>query len=138
MSTTSPSRSSTQHLADIVVTAAESSQKINNQIFNIAQLRVSNMQIHGRDDDIKLLRSKLRDLAEKKDVGDEEYAAKSRAGEMVLVSGTSGTGKSTLIRKGLGDHAAKCGCIFASGKLEDKLHSPLSAFSDAILPSILQ
>eukprot|EP00985_Skeletonema_marinoi_P023154 scaffold15186_cov80-Skeletonema_marinoi.AAC.2 len=51
---------------------------------------------------------------------------------MILVSGTSGTGKSTLIRKGLGDHAAKCGCIFASGKLEDKLHSPLSAFSDAM------
>eukprot|EP00985_Skeletonema_marinoi_P019437 scaffold11145_cov104-Skeletonema_marinoi.AAC.2 len=117
--------------------AAESSRNINRESANIAQLRVSNMKLHGRDDHMKLIRSKLRELAKAKDVDeDEEDAAKYHVGEMILVSGTSGTGKSTLIRKGLGDHAAKCGCIFASGKLEDKLHSPLSAFSDAILPSM--
>eukprot|EP00984_Skeletonema_dohrnii_P016988 scaffold7652_cov195-Skeletonema_dohrnii-CCMP3373.AAC.5 len=89
------------------------------------------MQLHGRDDDIKLLRSKLRELA-KKDDCDEEDAAKNHVGEMILVSGTSGTGKSSLIQKGLGDPAANRGYIFASGKFEDKLLRPLSAFSDAM------
>ena len=124
-------RSSTQDLADIVVTAAESSQQINTQISNIAQLRISNMKLHGRDDDIKLLRRKLRELAKKKD-GDEDAAAKMHVGEMILVSGTSGVGKSALIHKGLGNHAAKSGYIIASGKFNDRLLSPLSAFSDAI------
>jgi predicted ATPase len=124
-------RSSTQELAAIVVTAAESSQQINKKIPNIARLRVSNMQLHGRDDDIKLLRSKLRELAKTKG-GDDEDAAKNHVGEMIFVSGTSGTGKSTLIQKGLGDPAANRGYIFASGKFEDKCHRPLSAFSDAM------
>ena len=81
------------------------------------------MQLHGRDDDIKLLRSKLRELAEKKH--GEEDAAKSRVGEMILVSGTSGAGKSALIHKGLGNPAAKSGYIFAFGKFEDKVLRPL-------------
>eukprot|EP00984_Skeletonema_dohrnii_P035049 scaffold34601_cov142-Skeletonema_dohrnii-CCMP3373.AAC.5 len=128
----STSSHSTQHLAEIVVTAAESSQNINKRISsNIAQLRVSNMHLHGRDDDIKLLRSKLRELA-KKDDGDEEDDVKNHIGEMILVSGLSGTGKSALIQKGLGNPAAKSGYIFASGKFEDKLLRPLSAFSDAM------
>jgi predicted ATPase len=123
--------SSTRHLAEIVVTAAESSRNINKQISNIAQLRLSNMQLHGRDDDIKLLRRKLQELTEEKD-GDEEDAVKNHVGEMILVSGTSGTGKSALIQKGLGDPAANRGYIFASGKFEDKPLRPLSAFSDAM------
>jgi len=122
--------SSTRHLADVVVTAAESSKNINKQISNIAQLRISNMQLHGRDDDIKLLRSKLRELAKKDDC--DEDAAKNHVGEMILVSGTSGTGKSTLIHKGLAGDASKIGYIFVSGKFEDKLLRPLSAFSDAM------
>eukprot|EP00985_Skeletonema_marinoi_P023749 scaffold15979_cov77-Skeletonema_marinoi.AAC.1 len=89
------------------------------------------MQLHGRDNDIKLLRSKLRELA-KKDDCDEEDAAKNHVGKMILVSGTSGTGKSALIQKGLGNPTAKSGYIFASGKFEDKLLRPLSAFSDAM------
>eukprot|EP00984_Skeletonema_dohrnii_P000213 scaffold65_cov186-Skeletonema_dohrnii-CCMP3373.AAC.2 len=122
--------SSTRHLAEIVVAAAESS-KNNKRISNIAQLRISNMQLHGRDDDIKLLRRKLRELA-KNDDGDEEDAMQNHhVGEMILVSGTSGTGKSALIQKGLGA-GAKRGYIFASGKFEDKLLRPLSAFSDAM------
>ena len=121
--------SSTRHLADVVVTAAESSKNINKQISNIAQLRISNMQLHGRDDDIKLLRSKLRELAKKDDC--DEDAAKNHVGEMILVSGTSGTGKSALIQKGLGVGSNR-GYIFASGKFEDKLLRPLSAFSDAM------
>eukprot|EP00984_Skeletonema_dohrnii_P030270 scaffold21650_cov76-Skeletonema_dohrnii-CCMP3373.AAC.1 len=126
----STSSQSTRHLAEIVVTAAESSQNINKQISNIAQLRLSNMQLHGRDDDIKLLRSKLRGLA-KKDDCDEEDAVENHVGEMILVSGSSGTGKSALIQKGLGVGANR-GYIFASGKFEDKLLRPLSAFSDAM------
>jgi len=124
--------SSTRHLAEIIVTAAESSQHTNKQIsnMNIAQLRLSNMQLHGRDDDIKLLRRKLRELA-KKDGGDEEDAVKNHVGEMILVSGTSGTGKSALIQKSLGVGSNR-GYIFASGKFEDKLLRPLSAFSDAM------
>eukprot|EP00984_Skeletonema_dohrnii_P006051 scaffold2140_cov74-Skeletonema_dohrnii-CCMP3373.AAC.1 len=97
---------------------------------DIAQLRVSNMQLHGRDNDIKLLRSKLRALAEKK--YGEGDAAKRGVGEMILVSGTSGAGKSALIHKGLGHPASKSGYIFASGKFEDKVLRPLSAFSDAM------
>ena len=124
------SSSSTRHLAEIVVTAADSSQKINKQISNIAQLRVSNMQLHGRDDDIKLLRRKLRELAQKKDGIEED--AENHVGEMILVSGTSGTGKSALMHKGLGKDASKIGCVFASGKFEEKLLRPLSAFSDAM------
>eukprot|EP00985_Skeletonema_marinoi_P004401 scaffold1921_cov140-Skeletonema_marinoi.AAC.9 len=86
------------------------------------------MKLHGRDDDIKLLRRKLQELTEVKD-GDEE---KNHVGDMILVSGTSGTGKSALIQKGLGDPAANRGHIFASGKFEDKLLRPLLAFSDAM------
>eukprot|EP00984_Skeletonema_dohrnii_P034356 scaffold33538_cov179-Skeletonema_dohrnii-CCMP3373.AAC.1 len=123
--------SSTRQLAEVVVTAAESSRQINKQISNIAQLRLSNMQLHGRDDDIKLLRSKLRETA-KKDDCDEEDDVKNHVGEMILVSGKSGTGKSALIQKGLGNPAIKSGYIFASGKFEDKLLRPLSAFSDAM------
>eukprot|EP00984_Skeletonema_dohrnii_P002038 scaffold682_cov105-Skeletonema_dohrnii-CCMP3373.AAC.8 len=125
-------RSSTQDLADIVAAATENSRKMSRQSsVNIAQLRTSNMKLHGRDDDIKLLRSKLRELAKMKD-GDDEDAAKNHVGEMIFVSGTSGTGKSALIQKGLGGPAANRGYIFASGKFEDKFHRPLSAFSDAM------
>ena len=149
----SSSASSTRHLAEIVITAAESesNQKINEHSANIAQLRISNMQLHGRDDDIKLLRRKLRELAKKKE-DDDEDTAKNHVSEMmmmtssnepdpnkqsnisnlILVSGTSGTGKSALIHKGLGDHAAKLGYTFASGKFDEKLLRPLSAFSDAM------
>ncbi|KAK1740382.1 hypothetical protein QTG54_008477 [Skeletonema marinoi] len=87
------------------------------------------MQLHGRDDDIKLLRSKLRELAKKDDC--DEDVAKNHVGEMTLVSGTSGTGKSALIQKGLGVGSNR-GYIFASGKFEDNLLRPLSAFSDAM------
>jgi len=47
---------------------------------------------------MKLLRSKLRELAKAKVVDeDEEDAAKYHVCEMILVSGTSGTGKSTRV-----------------------------------------
>ncbi len=134
----------TQLLAKVVVTAAERSQKINPQEPNIAHLRLSNMKLYGRDDDIKLLRSKLRELAKerKNNVGDnmqnkgglhdEDHLNKSISNNLILVAGKSGTGKSALICNGLGDNAAKSGCAFAAGKFDEKLFRPLSAFSDAL------
>ncbi len=128
--------STTQQLADIVVTAAESSRKINKQAANIAQLRVSNMTLHGRDDEIKLLRSKLRELEkDDDDVKDDDGKTPNEQptnGNLILVSGISGTGKSALIHKGLGEFAIKRGYTFASGKFDEKLPRPLSAFSDAM------
>ncbi len=145
--------SSTRQLANSVVTAAESSRKISTHAANIAQLRLSNMQLHGRDDDIKLLRSKFRELMKKDDnkedsarnIGEDDTAQKkgehddetipdkqSTNNNLVLISGISGTGKSALIRKGLGNPAAKNGYAFASGKFDEKLLRPLSAFSDAM------
>jgi len=138
--------SSARQLADVVVTAAQSSRKTNTGAANIAQLRLSNLKLHGRDEDIKILRSKLREFVKKKK-NDEEDAAQnnerhdesnlrlksqSTKNNIILVSGTSGTGKSTLIRKGLGEPAAKSGYAFASGKIDEKLLRPLSAFSDAM------
>ncbi len=141
---TSSSSSSTRDLANTVVTAAKSSQKINTQAANIAQLRLSNLKLHGRDDDIKLLRCKFLEVAKKKgnDVdatqnngrNDDEPDPnkKSTNNNLILVSGISGTGKSALIRKGLGEPATKNGYVFASGKFDEKLSRPLSAFSDAM------
>ena len=123
-------------LANSVVTVARSSQKLNTRATSIAQLRVSNMKLHGRDDDLKLLRGKLLELT-KNDKIDEEHAAQkssssSSSSNLILVSGTCGTGKSALIRKGLGDPATKRGFTFASGKSDEKLLRPLSAFTDAM------
>ncbi len=142
------SSSSTRQLADIVVAAAQSSRKINTEAANIAQLRLSNLKLYGRDDDIKLLQSKLRESVEKKNKkkSDNENAAQNNEGHddeanvknqstsnnLILVSGISGTGKTALIRKGLGEPAAKSGYAFASGKFDEKLLRPLSAFSDAM------
>ncbi len=132
----------TRDLANTVVIAAKRSREINKQAANIAQLRLSNLNLHGRDDDIKLLRCKLRELVNKKAIDnkdavqnneeyDEEKPTKQSTNNnnIILVSGTSGSGKSALIRKGL---AANRGCTFASGKFDEKLLRPLSAFSDAM------
>ena len=133
--------SSSKSLTDIVVSAAESSQKLNAASSNIAQLRISNMNLHGRDDEIKLLRGKLREMI-KKGKEDNKRAAEDDAGSpsssnknaknLILVSGKAGTGKSALINKGLGEPSSKIGYILAKGKFDDKIRSPLSAFSDAM------
>ena len=92
------------------------------------------MKLHGRENDIKLLRGKLRELAKKKDVdaAEENNKHEGNNSNLILVSGTCGTGKSALIQKGLGNDASKIGCTFTSGKFDAKLRSPLSAFSDAM------
>ena len=122
--------SSTQHLAKIIDTAAENSRKSNINSSNISQLRLSNMNLHGRDDEIKLLRGKLRELAKK---GGEDDEQQTSATNIILVSGKSGTGKSALINKGLAEPAARFGYTFAKGKFDQKLRRPLSAFSGAMV-----
>jgi predicted ATPase len=150
--------SSTQHLADIVAAAAQSSRKRRKSATNIAQLRLSNMNLHGREGDIKLLRGKLHDLAKNAEIEDNNNRTAenvSKMGEsrrrqrdtltsspikhadksnnnLILVSGISGTGKSALIHKGLGEPASKLGYTFAAGKFDSKLRCPLLAFSDAM------
>jgi len=132
ISSSSAGESSTQHLAEIVVTAAQHNQKSS----NIVQLRLSNLKLHGRENDIKLLRGKLRELAKKKDgdaaAEENNNHEDTNKNNLILVSGTCGTGKSALIQKGLGKDASKIGCTFTSGKFDAKLRSPLSAFSDAM------
>ncbi len=129
---------STRDLANSVVIAAKNSRKINKHAANIAQLRLSNLKLHGRDDVIKLLRSKFRELAkvndenvDKKDAAqnnrrhadESNHHNQSTNNNLILVSGISGTGKSALIRKGLGDPAAKNAYAFASGKFDHSSHS---------------
>jgi len=54
--------------------------------------------------------------------------------EMVLISGVSGTGKSSLVMKGLRDPAARMGMNFVGGKfdLNHQTSLPLSAFVDVM------
>lgn len=74
----------TQKLSDQVLraSAVESSnrRKLVRQRTTLAQLHLANMKLHGREDDLKLLKSKLVKL-------DDD----SRP-ELLLVSGVSGTG----------------------------------------------
>ena len=129
-SSSSSNTSSTRHLASIVVEAAASSRNINKAASNLAQLRISKTNLYGRDDEIKLLRDKLIELAAKNSCeGDEQQIS---ATNTILVAGKSGTGKSALIMRGLGDTAARYGYAFAKGKFDQKLQHPLSAFSDAM------
>ena len=124
------STSSTRNLANIVVEAAESSRKINRAASNLALLRISKTNLHGRDDEIKLLRGKLRELATKRSCeGDEQQTSSTN---IIVVAGKSGTGKSALIKKGLAEPASRFGFAFAKGKFDQKLQHPLSAFSDAM------
>ena len=111
----------TQNLANIAVEASEKSRKIN-RAASLAELGLSKVGLHGRDDEVKLLRRKLRDLA----------TNQTSANDIILVAGKSGTGKSALIDKGLGKPALEFGYTFAKGKFDQNLRRPLSAFSDAM------
>ena len=113
------------------------------------------MKLHGREDDMKLLRGKLLELKNNDDSrkkakdanssnvnvmpiqrlsSDESIASTNNRGasvpEIILVSGVSGVGKSALVMKGLKDPATKMGLTFISGKFDCLL--PMSAFCDAM------
>ena len=125
----STSSSTTRNLANIAVEAAENSRKINRAASNLSQLHLTKTSLYGRDNEIKLLRRKLRDLGWNRK-GDGEG---TMATNLILVAGKSGTGKSALINKGLGEAATRYGYTFAKGKFDQNLRRrPLSALSDAM------
>jgi len=118
-----------QELSDMVVKAAENSRRVNKVSSNLTLLNINDMKLHGREEDMKLLRSKLLELKNGRE-GDD--ATKSMP-ELVLISGISGTGKSSLVMKGVRDPAEKMGMKFVGGKFDLKNTSmPLSAFADAM------
>jgi len=84
---TSSVQLSAGELSDRVKLAAAKSRKWNMKSIkssSLAQLRLTNMKLHGREEDMKLFRCKLQEL--KKGVGKKKKVLP----EIVLVSGVSG------------------------------------------------
>ena len=124
-----------RELSERVIDAANSSRQINKMSSSLAKLRLSNMKLHGRESDMKVLKGKLMELKEgtldnKNNISREICPLP----EMVLISGVSGTGKSSLVMKGLRDPAARMGMNFVGGKfdLNHQTSLPLSAFVDVM------
>jgi len=125
----------TQKLSEIVNTAAARSGRTNNKVPSLAQLRLANMKLHGRENDMKLLRGKLLELKKKgkEDGSSNSSSTDTSLPELILISGISGTGKSALVMKGVRDPAQKMGINFTSGKFDlNNTSLPLSAFVDAM------
>jgi len=126
----SSSSRNTRELSDMVVKAAESSRKSKRATSSLAQLRLANMKLHGREEDMKLLRRKL---LEQKNKTNEKNNASHYLPGLILISGISGTGKSALVMKGVKDPAEKMGMTFVGGKFDlNSTSIPLSAFVDAM------
>lgn len=62
---TNRTSNNTQELSKMVTEAAKSAKKTNNVSSSLARLRLANMKLHGRDDDIQLLKNKLLELKKK-------------------------------------------------------------------------
>ncbi|KAL7537929.1 hypothetical protein ACHAXR_012069 [Thalassiosira sp. AJA248-18] len=123
-----------QRLSDGVTEAAKAARKVNKVSSNLTQLNLANMHLHGRDDDMQLLKNKLRAFA-KVDSKDDDAIDDdaTRRLELVLVAGVSGTGKSALVKRGLEEPAQKKGLAFVGGKFDlNNAGLPLSAFSSAM------
>jgi len=122
----STSRSSTRHssssLIDVVIEATDVRKRLTQRrtaSTNLAQLRLSHMKLHGRDDDVALLHDKLINI---------QHANR----EMILVAGSSGVGKSYLVLRTLQNPALK-GVTFASGKFDQNSYNlPFSAFAHCL------
>ena len=120
----------TREISERVVKAAESSRRSKKVTSSLAQLRLANMKLHGREDDMKLLRGKLLELKknskwDKNDNSTDKGTKDEIEGstlvredsrrrtsivnieqigilpELILISGISGTGKSALVMKGM-------------------------------------
>ena len=115
-----------EDLSNMVAKAAKQARGTNKvTAMSLARLNVANMKLHGREDDMKVLESKLLDLK-------NDDNSSSKLPELVLISGVSGTGKSALVMRGLRDPSTKMGTAFAGGKFDlNNAALPLSAFIDA-------
>ena len=144
---TNRTSNNTQELSKMVTEAAKSAKKTNNVSSSLARLRLANMKLHGRDDDIQLLKNKLLELKKKskqethqsQDNGQDGESPPTKTlesysmPELVLVSGVSGTGKSALVLKGLKEPAERMAMTFVSGKFDlNNTALPLSAFMEAM------
>jgi len=119
-------RNRTQVLEDMVMSAVEngSTRSLVNKRLNLA-----NIKLHGREEDMDTLNTKLLELKRRKEEGD--LATKP---ELIMIKGSSGTGKSTLVMRGVKDPAEELGLTFAKGKFDlNNSSMPLSAFVDAMV-----
>ncbi len=83
------SSAAAQELSDRVMRAGKSTQLGNEERIkssSLAQLRLSNMRLHGREEEMKLLQLKLQELRKGVSVGQRMKVLP----ELVLVSGVSG------------------------------------------------
>ena len=118
-----------EQLSNAVLEAAGSSKRASLKqrlsSFTLAQLRLVDMKLHGREDDMALLKDKLSNIANTNDVN---------AREIILVAGVSGVGKSALVTKGLKQPSIKKGIAFVGGKFDqNQNHLPFSAFAEALI-----
>lgn len=125
-----------ESLTNVVLDAVKKSSRMSSHnqrslinLSNASRLRLDDkLKLHGRDNEMKMLRTKLRGLAS---AGGDETAPRSP--EMLLISGVSGSGKSALVMRGLRDPAKRMGLMFVSGKFDqNKNKVPLSAFASAM------
>ena len=152
-------RSSFADVSDMVVKASSKSKRVRRLSSSLCHLQLNDLQLHGREDDMKLLMDKLLELKNKRDdrrgsmiyrkrsemfssvsslnsidsVGNS-YNMDSSLSDLLLISGPSGVGKSALVMNGLRDPAQRMGLVFSGGKFDlNKTALPLSAFVDAMV-----
>ena len=65
-SSVSTTPTNTRAISERVVKAAESNRRSKKVTSSLAQLRLANMKLHGREDDMKLLRGKLLELKKRR------------------------------------------------------------------------
>jgi len=87
---------------------------------SLASLNTSDLRLHGRENDMDMLLGKLRNIDNLKD-------------EIIMVSGSSGCGKSSLVMRGLREPAKKMGIAFCGGKFDLNNNAlPYSAVVDSL------
>lgn len=118
----SSTRTSSSTLIDVVIEATDVRKRLTQRrtaSTNLAQLRLSDMKLHGRDDDVAVLHDKLINIQDANR-------------ELILVAGSSGVGKSYLVSRTLQNPALK-GVAFASGKFDQNSYNlPFSAFAQSL------
>ena len=72
-----------RQLSNKVMTAAKSSRQIRRHSTNLSQLNLANMHLHGREEDMNILKSKLRNNIINNDADNDSH-------ELLLIAGISG------------------------------------------------